>query len=147
MVLADIACDALELTVSQTTEERHVLESLDRRHRASLTRAESTVPSDFPRLAVHALATSSRPPERHRGLELLLLAKKDPARFDRAALRWHARLCREVDVSLKEAQATLAVLVLLAGQRKGNAAFVLADLLSGRGLERSCEALVAWTRA
>jgi hypothetical protein len=43
MVLADIACDALEFTVTQTTEKRYVLESLDRRHRASLTRAESTV--------------------------------------------------------------------------------------------------------
>jgi hypothetical protein len=73
--------------------------------------------------------------------------KEISARFGRTALRWHARLCREVDVSLEEAQATLAALVLLAGQRKGNAAFVLADLLSGRGLERSCEALVAWARA
>ena len=33
MVLADIACDALELTVTQTTEEPHVLESVDRCHR------------------------------------------------------------------------------------------------------------------
>jgi hypothetical protein len=47
--------------------------------------------------------------------------------------RWHGRLCREVDVSLEEAQETLAALVLLAGERKGNAAFALADLLSRRG--------------
>jgi hypothetical protein len=64
----------------------------------------------------------------------------------RAALRWHGRLCREVDVSLEEAQATLAALVLMAGERKGNAAFALADLLSRRGLERPCETLVAWAR-
>jgi hypothetical protein len=37
----------------------------------------------------------------------------------RAALRWHGRLCREVDVSLEEAQAILATLVLMAGERKG----------------------------
>jgi hypothetical protein len=80
-------------------------------------------------------------------LELcLLLREKDPERYPRAALRWHGRLCREVDVSLEEAQATLAALALMAGERKGNAAFALADLLSRRGLERSCETLVAWAR-
>jgi hypothetical protein len=56
------------------------------------------------------------------------------------------RLCREVDVSLEEAQATLAALVLIAGERKSNAAFALADLLSRRSLERPCETLVAWAR-
>jgi hypothetical protein len=80
-------------------------------------------------------------------LELcLLLRDKAPERYPRAALRWHGRLCREIDVSLEEAQATLAALVLMAGERKGNAAFALADLLSRRGLERPCETLVAWAR-
>jgi hypothetical protein len=38
-------------------------------------------------------------------LELcLLLRDKAPERYPRAALRWHGRLCREVDVSLEEAQ-------------------------------------------
>jgi hypothetical protein len=50
-------------------------------------------------------------------------------------------------VSLEEAQAVLAALALLVGERKGNAAFALADLLSRRGLERTCEVLVAWARA
>jgi hypothetical protein len=80
-------------------------------------------------------------------LELcLLLRDKEPDRYGRAALRWHGRFCREVDVSLEEAQALLAVLVLLAGERKSDAAFALADLLSRRGLERACEVLVAWAR-
>ena len=80
-------------------------------------------------------------------LELcLLLRDKAPERYPRAALRWHGRLCREVDVSLEEAQAILAALVVMAGERKGNAAFALADLLSRRGLERPCETLVAWAR-
>jgi hypothetical protein len=79
-------------------------------------------------------------------LELcLLLRDKAPERYPRAALPWHGRLCREVDVSLEEAQATLAALVLLAGDRTSNA-FALADLLSRRGLERPCETLVAWAR-
>jgi hypothetical protein len=80
-------------------------------------------------------------------LELcLLLRDKAPERYPRAALRWHGRLCREVNVSLEEAQAILAALVLMASERKSNAAFALADLLSRRGLERPCETLVAWAR-
>jgi hypothetical protein len=77
----------------------------------------------------------------------LLLREKAPERYGRAALRWHGRLCRDVDVSLEEAQAVLAALALLAGERKRNAAFALAELLSRRGLERPCEAFVAWARA
>ncbi len=50
-------------------------------------------------------------------------------------------------MSLEEAQAILAALVLLAGERKRNAAFALADLLSRRGLEPLCETLVGWARA
>jgi hypothetical protein len=50
-------------------------------------------------------------------------------------------------VSFEDTQATLAALVLMAGERKGNAAFALADLLSRRGLERPCEALVALARS
>jgi hypothetical protein len=40
----------------------------------------------------------------------------------------------------------LAALVVMAGERKENAAFALADVLSRRGLERPCELLVAWAR-
>ena len=103
-----------------------------------------------PRNVTEALSAASELP--HVGLtealELcLLLCDKAPERYPRAALRWHGRLCREVDVSLEEAQATLAALVLLAGERKGNAAFARADLLSRRGLEPPCELLVACARA
>jgi hypothetical protein len=49
-------------------------------------------------------------------------------------------------VSLEEAQAMLALLVVMAGERKGNAAYALAELLSRRGLERPCETRVAWAR-
>jgi hypothetical protein len=80
-------------------------------------------------------------------LELcLLLADKESQRFGRAAVRWHRRFCREANVDLEEAQAVLAALGLLAGERKRNAAFALAELLSRRGVERSCEALAAWAR-
>ena len=77
-------------------------------------------------------------------LELcLLICDKAPERYSRAALRWHGRVCREVDVSLEEAQAVLATLVLLAGERKQNAAYALAELLSRRGLERPTRKLSA----
>jgi hypothetical protein len=81
-------------------------------------------------------------------LELCLLMRdKEPARYTQVALRWHARFCREIrDVDFTEAQAILATLAALSGERKGNAAFALADLLSRRGLERTCEVLVAWAR-
>lgn len=49
-------------------------------------------------------------------------------------------------MSLEEAQAILAALVVMAGERKENAAYALAELLSRRRLERSCETLVAWAR-
>ena len=42
-------------------------------------------------------------------LELcLLLRDKAPERYPRAALGWHGRLCREVDMSLEEAEAIRA---------------------------------------
>ena len=40
---------------------------------------------------------------------LLLLLDSEPSRFERAALRWHGRYCREVrDVDLTKDQAVLA---------------------------------------
>ena len=67
-------------------------------------------------------------------LELcLLIADKEPQRFGRAAVRWHGRFCREAQVDLEEAQAVLAALALLAGERKRNAAFALADAATLKG--------------
>jgi hypothetical protein len=44
----------------------------------------------------------------------LLLRDKERARFERAALRWHARYCAETtDVSLDEAGALLSLLAAL----------------------------------
>jgi hypothetical protein len=80
-------------------------------------------------------------------LELcLLLCDKAPERFDRAALRWHGRYCREVaDVSLPEAQAILATLAALPlPSVRLRAASALSDLLCRRGLERAGEVLNRW---
>ncbi len=49
-------------------------------------------------------------------LALLLLARDlEPARFDRVASRWHARLCTERQLSASEAQLALAALSALPG--------------------------------
>jgi hypothetical protein len=78
-------------------------------------------------------------------LELtLLLVDREPAKYEQAALRWHARFMREVpSVEMRESQAILSLLALVPVSRLAAAA--LAELLSRRrGLERACEVLVAW---
>jgi hypothetical protein len=80
-------------------------------------------------------------------LELtLLIADHDPGKYERAALRWHARFVREVPkVEMRESQAILSLLALVPVSRL--AATALGELLSRRrGLERACEVLVAWAR-
>ena len=81
-------------------------------------------------------------------LELvLLLHRKAPDRFGRAALRWHGRYCREIaDVDLDEGQAVLAALSALRSKRGAAAARALSELLDRRGLERAGEVLVGWSR-
>jgi hypothetical protein len=89
-------------------------------------------------------APTRRPPGGTRAC--LLLCDKAPERFDRAALRWHGRYCREVaDVSLPEAQAILATLAALPlPSVRPRAASALSDLLCRRGLERAGEVLNRW---
>jgi hypothetical protein len=80
-------------------------------------------------------------------LELtLLLADKEPEKYDRAAARWHVRFLEEVpNVELRENQAVLALLAAIPCNRL--AATALADLLNGRrSCERACQALVRWSR-
>jgi hypothetical protein len=80
-------------------------------------------------------------------LELtLLLADREPLKYERAPLRWHLRfVSEEAGVDLHESQAVLALLSAIPEHR--NAAGALAELLARRrGLERACEVLVAWAR-
>jgi hypothetical protein len=80
-------------------------------------------------------------------LELtLLLADKEPAKYDRAAIRWHVRFLEETkNVDLREGLALLALLAAIPANRL--AATALAELLSRRrSCERIAEALVAWAR-
>jgi hypothetical protein len=80
-------------------------------------------------------------------LELtLLLADKEPERYDRAACRWHVRFLQEVpNVELRENLAVLALLAAIPANRL--AAVALAELLSRRrSCEQVAEALVRWSR-
>ena len=75
----------------------------------------------------------------------LLLVRKEPEKFDRAAARWHVRFLQEVpNVDLREDQAALALLAAIPANLLAVAA--LAELLSRRrSCERACEALVRWS--
>jgi hypothetical protein len=67
-------------------------------------------------------------------LELLLLANDmEPARFDRALPRWHARLCSERQLSSGEAQLALAALNCLPGPGVRSAVQSLAAVCETHG--------------
>ena len=75
----------------------------------------------------------------------LLVADKEPARFERTALRWFSLYCHEhPDVRLDEARAVLAALAMLRTERAPAAARALAELLDRRGLEQASRTLLAW---
>jgi len=79
------------------------------------------------------------------GLELLLLARDvEPARFDRAAPRWHARLCSERQLSSAEAQLALAALNALPGPGVRSAVKSLAAVCETHGLGREVQVLKTW---
>jgi hypothetical protein len=78
-------------------------------------------------------------------LELCLLLRDQPGRFERAILRWHTRYVTETNgVTVEEGQAVLALLAAPRGERGPSAARALADLLDRRGLERASEVLIQW---
>jgi hypothetical protein len=82
------------------------------------------------------------------GLELLLLARDfEPARFDRAVPRWHARLCREQRLSSGEAQLALAALTALPGPGVESAVHSLAALCNAHGLGLELQVLERWLAA
>ena len=96
---------------------------------------------DGSRLGVHALPSSPRPWEL-----TLLLADREPEKYERAAVRWHRRFAQEVPhVELRESLAVIALLAAIPANRLAAAA--LAELLSRRrSCERIAEALVRWSR-
>ncbi len=62
----------------------------------------------------------------------LLVREREPAKFPRPALRWHARFCTEMkDVGLDEARLVLELLAALGGPRPRPASNALRELLAG----------------
>jgi hypothetical protein len=81
-------------------------------------------------------------------LELLLLARDfEPARFDRAVPRWHARLCTEQPLSTGEAQLALAALSALPGAGAHAAVRSLVALCQAHALSREAQVLEGWLAA
>jgi hypothetical protein len=81
-------------------------------------------------------------------VELLLLANDvEPARFDRAVPRWHARLCSEQQPSSGEAQLALAALNALPGPGVRSAVQSLAAVCETHGLGREVQVLQTWLAA
>jgi hypothetical protein len=71
---------------------------------------------------------------------------RDTDIFERAALRWHGRYCREVvAVELDEAQAVLACLAALRGPRAEVAARTLCALLDPVQVRSARADLTAWS--
>jgi hypothetical protein len=77
----------------------------------------------------------------------LLLRDKEPQRYELAALRWHARLCREARLSLADATIALAALGALAGARAESATQALLGVLDSYGLEEAGNTLEAWGKS
>jgi hypothetical protein len=71
-------------------------------------------------------------------------ADLEPARFDRAVPRWHARLCGEQQLSSGEAQLALAALNALPGPGVQSAAQSLAAVCETHGLGREVQVLQTW---
>jgi len=75
----------------------------------------------------------------------LLLVDSDPERYERAALRWHARLCHEVrGLTIDEAGLCLASLRALPGRGGAPAGHALVALCEAHGLERATARLERW---
>jgi hypothetical protein len=84
-----------------------------------------------------AWATAAELPHVELGdaLALVLLAlDSDAPRFERAAVRWHSRICRDAPLTLGEAQLVLSALLALAGPSRQAATDALLGIAAVHGL-------------
>jgi len=81
-------------------------------------------------------------------LSLLLLAlEQQPWRFEKAAPRWHARVCDEAQLTLPEAQLALAALHALAGPGAVGGGQALIAICDVHGLDDVVGVLDSWLNA
>jgi hypothetical protein len=64
--------------------------------------------------------------------------------FEKAAVRWHARLCLEAPLSLDEAQLALAALGARSTRSRRAGADALYCLMDNHGLGRAAQVLADW---
>jgi hypothetical protein len=74
----------------------------------------------------------------------LVLMPADAARFERAAIRWHARWCLDVRPTPDESQLALAALRALRGPARQAASDALLELLDSRGPRAAAKVLGRW---
>jgi hypothetical protein len=110
-----------------------------------LTGLRRALASQDPRTALLA-ATGVEHVPLPEALELcLLLLDAEPARYDRAAARWHARACLELRaVGVDEAGLMLAALTALRGPEANAGAAALAAACRARSLPAAAIAVERW---
>jgi hypothetical protein len=75
----------------------------------------------------------------------LLYRDQEPQRFERAALRWHGRLCAQARmISPEEAELALAALLALRLRNPGPGARALAAVLDGLMLTEASGVIADW---
>jgi len=74
----------------------------------------------------------------------LLLRDQDPEMYERAALPWHGRICREAKLSMAEADLALAALQALVTTAAPAPAQTLIAICEERGLRQEPEVLDGW---
>ena len=73
---------------------------------------------------------------------VLLYHRARDKRFERAALRWHARLCAEIPtITLAAGAAALQALATLAGGDESRSVRILAEILDGLGAHQLVDVL------
>jgi hypothetical protein len=74
----------------------------------------------------------------------LVLLPADRDRYERAAVRWHARWCIEARPLADESQLALAALRALGGPARQAAADALVELLTARGPRAAARVMADW---
>lgn len=107
-----------------------------RRSRGTLARGRSGGRREFERLPRVALDDA---------LAILLDWRRDPLRFDRGAVAWHARLAGYAPrLTLADSEEAVSALRGLAGPSAGAAALRLADVLMRHDLHDAATVLDTW---
>jgi hypothetical protein len=74
----------------------------------------------------------------------LVFLPKEPERYERASVRWHARWCLEVRPHPDEAGLALAALRALPGPAREAAGEAIVELLEARGIHDAARVMAAW---